>query len=182
MGLLLDGLLLVNSSGWLLNPILMAPLPLLGLIVGIVLGWRKKVPSLPWYSTLLIAVVFWPVLLWGPVMVKEWCFRHFAAELPAYRNAGRQIQSMTALGGDDPPNIRVMFETTEGTIQEMVKFYADYLVQNNWVPEQPQEEYARDVWYNFRNGKGSISIIGYARDTEARNVAIIRRYGTWFYR
>jgi hypothetical protein len=182
VGLLLDGLLLINSSGWLLNPVLMAPIPLLGLTIGFVLGWKNKAHALPWYAVPLLAVILWPSLFWGPVKLREWQFRRFAAQLPAYRTADRQIQSMSVLGGDDAPNIRVMFETKDGSIPEMIKFYGEHLVKNNWVPEQPRQEYKQDVWYNFRKDRGNVSIIGYARDTGVHNVAIIRRYSTRFYR
>ena len=185
IGLLCDGILLINSSGWLVAFIFPVVLPpLIGLLIGLIVGWKGFTPAAPWYVTLLFAILVGPALLWGPIRLKEWEFRHFVGTLPAYHNAERRIQNIGVLGGDDPPRVRVAFEAKDGTIPQMVKFYGDYFVGDHWIPEQPQEEYTRDVWYNFRKGNYDISIIGYEGGQWGgmQCVAIIRRHNTMFYR
>lgn len=185
LGLLFDGILLVNSSGWLIAFIFPVVLPpLLGLIVGVIVGWKGCVPGPSWYKIAMTAIVLWPVAVFGPIKAQEWKFRRFAEDLPAYHVADRRIQSLGVLGGDDPPSVRVAFETKNVTIPQMVEFYKDHFVNTDWKELEPQKEYTKDVWYKFRKGRYTVSIIGYegGKWGGMQCVAIIRTYNTPFYR
>ncbi|MBI2440326.1 MAG: hypothetical protein HYV35_03030 [Lentisphaerae bacterium] len=184
-GLLFDGILLVNSSGWLIAFIFPVVLPpLLGLIVGLVAGWKALMPSPSWYKVILIAIVSWPIAVLGPIKTQEWRFRRFAEGLPAYHVADRRIQSLGVLGGDDPPSVRVAFETKNVTIPQMVQFYRDHFVNSGWTELEPQKEYKQDIWYKFRRGRYTVSIIGYegGKWGGMQCVAVSRTYSTFFYR
>jgi hypothetical protein len=185
VGLLFDGIMLVNFSGWLIALIFPVVLPpLLGLIVGLIAGWKGFLPGPPWYKIALIAVVFWPAAVFGPIKTQEWRFRRFAASLPAYHVADRRIQSLGVLGGDDPPSVRVEFETKNVTIPQMVQFYRDHFVNSGWAELEPQKDYRQDVWHNFKKGRYTVSLIGYEGGKWGGMpcVAIIRTYHTPYYR
>src|SRR6056297_634793 len=85
LGLLFDGILLINSSGWMIAFLLPVALPpLLGAAIGFIVGWKGGVPAVRWYYSMLIAVLLWPTALLGPIMIQKLRFRHFAESLPAY--------------------------------------------------------------------------------------------------
>ena len=185
LGLLFDGILLINSSGWLISFIFPVVLPpLLGLVVGILVGRKGLTPAPSWPVILLVAIVIGPIALFGPIKAQEWRFRHFVEGLPAYNAAGHRIQSMSVLGGDDPPYIRVAFEAEHGTIMQMVQFYRDHFVNSGWTEAEPQNAYLQDSWYKFQKGNYTLSIIGYEGGSRGGmpSVAIIRSYSTFFYR
>ena len=185
LGLLFDGIMLINSSGWLIAFIFPVVLPpLLGLIVGLIAGWKGFMPGPSWYKIVLIAIILWPVSVLGPIKIQEWRFRCFAEGLPAYHAADRRIQSLGVLGGDSPPSVRVAFETKNVTIQQMVRFYRDHFVNSGWTEVEPRTEYQQDIWYKFRKGKYTVSLIGYegGKWGGMQCVAVIRTYNTPFYR
>lgn len=185
LGLLFDGIMLVNSSGWLIAFIFPVALPpLFGLIIGFIAGWKGFMPGPSWYKIALTAIVLWPIAVFGPIKTQELRFRRFAEGLPAYNVADRRIQSLVVLGGDDPPNVRVAFETKNVTVPQMVRFYRDHFVNSRWTEAEPQTEYRQDIWYNFRKGRHTVSLIGYegGKWGGMQCVAIIRTYNTPFYR
>jgi len=185
VGLLLDGLLLINTSAWLLHPFFMVPMPILGLIIGFVLGWKGKFPAVAWWASLLVVLILWPTAFWGPVKCQEWRLRRFAERLPAYHGADRRIIDISALGGDDPPRVMVEFETKHVSIGKMVGLYRDHLVQNGWTEDEPQEQFQANAWYKLRKGRSTITLMGYeggGKWGDRQCLRVTRWYSTLFYR
>jgi len=184
LGLLFDGVLLINSSGWLLAFIWPVALPpLLGAAIGVGAGWTGKAPATRWYWSVLIAVLLWPIAGLSPIKIQDWRFRHFTRSLPTYHVADRRIQSLEVLGGDSPPSVRVEFQTKHVGFAQMLRFYRDYFVENGWAEESLHDVYRRDVWYRFRKGRHTVAIIGYegGKWGDRQCVAVVRNYNTPFY-
>ncbi len=99
-------------------------------------------------------------------------------------NTNKAPEHGSSLGGDSPPSVRVAFETKNVTIQQMVRFYRDHFVNSGWTEVEPRTEYQQDIWYKFRKGKYTVSLIGYegGKWGGMQCVAVIRTYNTPFYR
>ena len=185
VGLLLDGLLLINSSAWLISflfPVILPPL--VTTVIGLVLGWKRRIPALPWHAIIFIALVSLPAGFWGPTKVQEWRFRRFVDALPHYGGSERRIKEISVLGGDDPPRISVEIQTKHVDCDHLIRFYRDYLVNTGWTELEPQQVYKRDIWYKFRKGNYTANLIAFEGGSWGgmQCVRITRWYNTLFYR
>ncbi len=184
LGLIFDGFLLVNSSGWLLAflfPVVIPPL--LGLAIGAVVGWKFLRLSPPW-PLIVFVVLLSPLGVIGPIKMQEARFRRFAQAIPAYPESERSITQISVLGGDDPPRIGVQFRST-AEMEDMVAFYRDYLIEDGWTKASSTAN-PHDYQF-FHKGHYTIEMIAFDSDQAGEfdkydTVRLTRWFNTLFYR
>lgn len=179
VALFFNGLVAVNSSSWMFYFLIIPPL--VGVVGGLIVGWLGFVPSIPWYATLVIALLLCPTALFGPIKVQEWRFKSFAENLPAYNDAKREIKSLDVHGGDSPPYISVEFRKRNIAAAEMVDFYRNHFSEAGWRELEPRVA-AQSTYYRFRKGNYDLDIVSYENRYGAICVRIMRHYNTLFFK
>ena len=157
MGLLVDSVVVVPTSIWFLTMIFPVVLPpLLGGILGLVLGWLGHIPAVSLKATLLATIPLWFLCIWAPVQVRVWQFRALADhQIPVFPGAtltSRIVQPWLADGGS---SVYLEFCVKADT-NEILKFYRSEFVQRGWkeFPKKSAGNIEPWDWYPFsKNGR-----------------------------
>jgi len=140
VGLLVDSLLLLQLSGWIIVFIFPVIAPIVfGVLAFGFLGWMRLLPRLPWLLIVLVLIISWPLCLLGPIWIRESGFRKKVDKLvPIYIGAEKILDRVTAIAGDGRPHIELDFSIRED-YSKVIDFYRNELSNKGWqiVKEYP---------------------------------------------
>lgn len=136
MGLSLSLLIWVLFAEHLTLFILVPILPLIGVMIGLILGWLRKIPApKAWISLLIFTIIIgisigYTELRWILLRARrEQITSMLSMQYPDSRVIAQRYRSGN--GMEEPPNVTVLIESN-GAYEEITRFYDAYLKQHNW--------------------------------------------------
>ncbi len=133
VGLLIDSILLLASSAWLIVFIIPVVIPVIAGAAGFgILGKGGYLRVSSWLSILLVIVIAWPLCLLGPIWWKEAELKSgVSRELPVYAGSQKISTNVVPIGGDGKPWIGVDF-SVKANYLEVMDFYRRELPKKGW--------------------------------------------------
>ena len=129
-GLFLSSIFLVATTLWyvIFTPIIV----IFCLVLGLWAGWKRWMPNATWQVSLLIALVAWPICIWGPIEARTLQFYWFASnEMPVYPQAVKMKTIVTPLAADNRPGVQILF-WTDANSEQIMDFYFQHFIQRGW--------------------------------------------------
>lgn len=130
IGLLLSSIFLVATTLWyvVLTPVIV----IFCLVLGLWAGWQRWMPNVTWQVSLILALVAWPICIWGPIETRTLQFYWFASnEMPVYPQAVKMGTIVTPLAADNRPGVQILFWTNANP-EQIMDFYFQHFIQHGW--------------------------------------------------